>query len=86
MNKSINPYDDFEKILDNVRTIIRTNAPENSVLLLIKEINKLEDEIKSTKDTELATWRGFNYERRYEEAKEYEEEYHQNMLQLDLEK
>ena len=48
MNKPIRTYDGFEEILDNVRMIVRMNAPEKSVLMLIKEINKFEDTIKET--------------------------------------
>jgi len=41
----IKTYDGYEDILDTVRAIIRMHAPEDSVLSLIKEINKFEDEI-----------------------------------------
>ena len=41
----IKTYDGYEDILDTVRAIIRMNAPEDSVLSLVKEINKFEDEI-----------------------------------------
>jgi len=44
-NTRIKTYDGFEDILDTVRAIIRMHAPEESVLSLIKEINKFEDEI-----------------------------------------
>tara|TARA_R100000306_G_scaffold30753_1_gene33076 strand:+ start:560 stop:826 length:267 start_codon:yes stop_codon:yes gene_type:complete len=39
----INEY--VQRVLDDVRTIIRNNAPEDSVIKLVKEINILEDEI-----------------------------------------
>lgn len=45
MNKPIKTYDGYEEILDNVRMIIRMNAPEDTVIKLNKEINKFEDEI-----------------------------------------
>tara|TARA_R110000824_G_scaffold65405_1_gene170340 strand:+ start:2043 stop:2309 length:267 start_codon:yes stop_codon:yes gene_type:complete len=52
MNKPRKTYEDayfhlmeVEEILDNVRTIIRIHAPENSVLDLIGRLNNLEDSI-----------------------------------------
>jgi len=60
MNKPMKTYDGFEEILDNVRTIIRNNAPEDSVLDLIKKINKFEDTI-------IETLNG-----RYEQTEEYQ--------------
>ena len=62
MNKPMKTYDGFEEILDNVRTIIRNNAPEDSVLDLIKKINKFEDTI-------IETLSG-----RYEQAEEYQKQ------------
>lgn len=62
MNKPMKTYDGFEEILDNVRTIIRNNAPEDSVLELIKKINKFEDTI-------IETLSG-----RYEQAEEYQKQ------------
>lgn len=62
MNKPMKTYDGFEEILDNVRTIIRNNAPEDSVLKLIKKINKFEDTI-------IETLSG-----RYEQAEEYQKQ------------
>jgi hypothetical protein len=38
-------YDGYQQILDNVRMIIRMSAPEESVIKLVKEINKFEDEL-----------------------------------------
>ena len=38
-------YDGYQKILDYVRLIIRMSAPEESVIKLVKEINKFEDEL-----------------------------------------
>tara|TARA_R100001163_G_scaffold43791_4_gene33063 strand:- start:1011 stop:1295 length:285 start_codon:yes stop_codon:yes gene_type:complete len=38
-------YDGYQEILDNVRMIIRMNAPEQSVIKLVKEINNFEDEL-----------------------------------------
>ena len=55
-------YDGFEEILDNVRAIIRMNAPEDSVLNLIGEINNFEDII-------LETLSG-----RYEQAEDYQKQ------------
>tara|TARA_R110000787_G_scaffold43783_1_gene107249 strand:+ start:30228 stop:30422 length:195 start_codon:yes stop_codon:yes gene_type:complete len=46
--KELKTYDGYQDILDNVRMIIRENAPEDSVLKLIKEINRFEDEISET--------------------------------------
>jgi hypothetical protein len=60
MNKPMKTYEGFEDILDNVRTIIRNNAPEDSVLDLIKKINKFEDTI-------IETLNG-----RYEQTEEYQ--------------
>ena len=66
MNKPIeNPmrtYDGFEEILDNVRAIIRMNAPEDSVLKLIGEINRFEDVIVETLSG------------RYEQAEDYQKQ------------
>ena len=49
MNKSteesIQIYESFEEILDNVRAIIRTNAPTTIAIDLITEINNYEDSI-----------------------------------------
>tara|TARA_R100000152_G_C6614857_1_gene67509 strand:+ start:295 stop:522 length:228 start_codon:yes stop_codon:yes gene_type:complete len=45
MNKPIRTYDGYLEILDNVRMIIRMHAPEESVVMLNREINRLEDEI-----------------------------------------
>jgi len=45
MNKSTE--ESFEEILDNVRAIIRTNAPTTIAIDLIKEINNYEDSILS---------------------------------------
>jgi hypothetical protein len=45
IEKPIRTYDGYLEILDNVRMIIRMHAPEESVVKLNKEINRLEDEI-----------------------------------------
>ena len=62
IEKPIRTYDGFEEILDNVRTIIRMHAPENSVLKLIREINRFEDVIVETLNG------------RYEQAEEHQKQ------------
>jgi|11_taG_2_1085331.scaffolds.fasta_scaffold159763_2 hypothetical protein len=44
----IKTYDGYQDILENVRQIIRMKAPEESVIMLVNEINEFEDVIEET--------------------------------------